>query len=333
MHAIWRPLDGPVVLDGGLATELSARGHDLSDALWSARLLLTNPAAIEEAHLAYFRAGARVATTASYQASIEGFAAAGLDRTAGLALIRLSVELAQRARERYRGAVDGADGSEGDGAVGGALLVAGSVGPYGAMLADGSEYRGDYDPGATVLADFHRPRIEALVEAGADLLAFETIPTVREAEVLVRLLDDVDIPAWLSFSCRDDRSTSAGEPIAAAVALGSHPGIVAVGVNCTAPRYLPALLEAARKATDRPLIAYPNGGDRWDRSTRDWVADAGGAFDPVAVVGWRNLGAMWLGGCCGTGPAEIRAVADALASIHATAPRWPSSPTDRMVDA
>ena len=333
MDAIWRPLDGPVVLDGGLATELSARGHDLSDALWSARLLLTDPTAIEEAHLAYFRAGARVATTASYQASVEGFAAAGLDRTAGLDLIRLSVELAQRARERYRGAVDGADGSEGDGAVGGALLVAGSVGPYGAMLADGSEYRGDYDPGATVLADFHRPRIEALVEAGADLLAFETIPTVREAEVLVRLLDDVDIPAWLSFSCRDDRSTSAGEPIAAAVVLGGHPGIVAVGVNCTAPRYLPALLEAARKATDRPLIAYPNGGDRWDRSTRDWVADAGGAFDPVAVVGWRNLGAMWLGGCCGTGPAEIRAVADALASIHATAPRWPSSPTDRMVDA
>lgn len=333
MDAIWRPLDGPVVLDGGLATELSARGHDLSDALWSARLLLTDPAAIEEAHLAYFRAGARVATTASYQASIEGFAAAGLDRTAGLALIRLSVELAQRARERYRGEGGGADGSEGDGAVGSALLVAGSVGPYGAMLADGSEYRGDYDPGATVLADFHRPRIDALVEAGADLLAFETIPTVREAEVLVRLLDDVDIPAWLSFSCRDDRSTSAGEPIAAAVVLGGHPGIVAVGVNCTAPRYLPALLEAARKATDRPLIAYPNGGDRWDRSTRDWVADAGGAFDPVAVVGWRNLGATWLGGCCGTGPAEIRAVADALASIHATAPRWPSLPTDRMVDA
>ena len=151
--------------------------------------------------------------------------------------------------------------------------------------------------------------------------------------MLVRLLDDVDIPAWLSFSCRDDRSTSAGEPIAAAIALGSHPGIVAVGVNCTAPRYMPALLEAARKATDRPLIAYPNGGDRWDRSTRSWVAAAGGAFDPEAVVGWRNLGATWLGGCCGTGPAEIRAVADALASIGAPAPRWPSLPIDRMVDA
>jgi len=330
VDAIWRPLDGPVVLDGGLATELSARGHDLSDALWSARLLLTDPAAIEDVHLAYFRAGAQVATTASYQASVEGFAAAGLDRTAGLALIRLSVELAQRARERYRGERGGgADDARADRR----LLVAGSVGPYGAMLADGSEYRGDYDPGATALADFHRPRIEALVEAGADLLAFETIPTVREAEVLVRLLDEVDIPAWLSFSCRDGASTSAGEPIIAAVALGGHPGIIAVGVNCTAPRYMPALLGAAHEATDRPLIAYPNGGDRWDSATRRWVADADGAFDPMAVAGWRNLGATWLGGCCGTGPAEIRALADALASIGAAASRSPSLPTDRIVDA
>ena len=179
------------------------------------------------------------------------------------------MELAQRARERYRGERGG--GARADRR----LLVAGSVGPYGAMLADGSEYRGDYDPGATALADFHRPRIEALVEAGADLLAFETIPTVREAEVLVRLLDEVDVPAWLSFSCRDDASTSAGEPIIAAVALGGHPGIIAVGVNCTAPRYMPALLEAAHEATDRPLIAYPNGGDRWDSATRCWVADGG----------------------------------------------------------
>ena len=329
MDATWRPLDGPVVLDGGLATELSARGHDLSDALWSARLLLADPAAIEEVHLAYFRAGARVATTASYQASVEGFAAVGLKRESALDLIRLSVRLADHARERFRAEAGDGQLPAGDAA----LFVAGSVGPYGAMLADGSEYRGDYDPGATALANFHRPRIEALVEAGADLLAFETIPTVREAEVLVRLLDEVDVPAWLSFSCRDDRSTSAGEPIAAAVALGGHPGIVAVGVNCTAPRYIPALLEAAHEATDRPLIAYPNGGDRWDSATRRWAADADGAFDPAAVAGWRNLGATWLGGCCGTGPDEIRALADALARIGAAASSWPSLPTNRIGDA
>ncbi len=290
---------GPVVVDGGLATELEAQGFDLSDRLWSARLLVTEPAAIEAAHLAYYRAGAQVATTASYQASIEGFAAAGIERAAALRLVALSVELASRARARYREEI-------GDGRT---LLVAGSVGPYGAMLADGSEYRGDYDPGTVALTDFHRPRIEALVEAGADLLAFETIPTIREAEVLVGLLDDVATPAWLSYSCRDGRSTSAGEPIEAAVAVGAHPRIVAVGINCTAPRHLPDLLAAARTATDLPLIAYPNGGERWDAASRRWLADDGGGYDPAEVASWAELGATWLGGCCGTGPADIAALA------------------------
>ena len=287
------------VLDGGLATELEANGYDLSDRLWSARLLVTDPDAIEAAHLAYFRAGARVATTASYQASIAGFATAGLDATDARRLIALSVELADRARARYR-AETGDDG---------ALLVAGSVGPYGAMLADGSEYRGDYDPGAAALADFHRPRIDALVAAGADILAFETIPTIREAEVLVGLLDEVEIPAWLSYSCRDANSTSAGEPIEAAMAVAAHPRVLAVGINCTAPRHLPALLGAARNATNLPLIAYPNGGERWDAASRRWLADEGGAYDPDAVASWTSLGATWLGGCCGTGPADIAALA------------------------
>lgn len=304
-----------VVLDGGLATELEANGHDLRDRLWSARVLRDDPDAIEAAHLAYFRAGARVATTASYQATVEGFAAAGLDRETALALIRRSVELAQRARDRYR--AESGDTSE--------LLVAGSVGPYGAMLADGSEYRGDYRVSASALEAFHRPRMEALVEAGADLLAIETIPTVREAAVLVDVLGTLDVPAWLSFSCRDGSRTSAGEPIATAVALGDHPNVVAVGVNCTAPRYLPALLRAARLATDRPLIAYPNGGDRWDARTRRWVTDdaegaggeAAGAFDPIAVAGWTALGASWLGGCCGTRPEDIAALAGVLGTAVA----------------
>ncbi len=295
-----------VVLDGGLATQLTARGHDLSDRLWSARLLLTDPGAIEEVHLAYFEAGARVAITASYQASIEGFAAAGIERDTALDLMRRSVDLASRGRERYREA-SGDDGT---------LLVAGSVGPYGAYLADGSEYRGDYvdSVGADALRTFHRPRLEALREAGADLFAIETIPSVREAEVLIRLLDDVDLPAWLSYSCRDGATTSAGEPIEAAVALGDDPHVVAVGVNCTAPRFVPQLLARARVSTDRPLIAYPNGGDRWDAATRAWVADDGGEFQPATVATWTGLGATWLGGCCGTGPGEIRALADAVAA-------------------
>ena len=305
----WPATGDVVILDGGLATELEARGFDLSDRLWSARLLVADPGAIEEVHLAYFRAGAQVATTASYQASVEGFAAVGLDRAAALSAIGSSVALARHARDRYRE-------EAGDPAPG--LVIAGSVGPYGAMLADGSEYRGDYALEAARLTAFHRPRMEALIEAGADLLAMETIPSVREAEVLVRLLDQVEIPAWLSYSCRDAATTSAGEPISEAVALGDHPRIVAIGVNCTAPRFVPALLAEARVATDRPLIAYPNGGDRWDPASRRWLAYAGGEFDPTTVAAWTALGATWLGGCCGTGPAEIRALAEALAAdVHA----------------
>ncbi len=304
-------LPAVVILDGGLGTELAARGHDLGDRLWSARLLLTDPDSIEAVHLDYFRAGANVATTASYQASIEGYAAVGLDEKEALRLIARSVDVAGRARARYRSETDHER----------ALLIAGSVGPYGAMLADGSEYRGDYQVSSTDLAAFHRPRIEALVEAGADLLAFETIPTVREAEVLVALLDDVAIPGWLSFSCRDSSSTSAGEPISAAVALGAHPRVLAVGVNCTAPRHVPELLASAGQATDKPLIAYPNGGDRWDGHTKRWVADDGGAYDPTAVASWTTFGATWLGGCCGTGPREISVLAAAALVSASPAPR------------
>jgi homocysteine S-methyltransferase len=295
------------VIDGGLATELEARGHDLSDRLWSARVLLTRPEAIEDVHLAYFRAGARVATTASYQATVPGFAAAGLDRAAALAAIARSVELARRARDRYADET-GLPASE--------LLVAGSVGPYGAMLADGSEYRGDYDPGPAALREVHAPRIDALLAAGVDILALETIPTMREAVVLLDLVEETGALAWLSYQCRDGASTAAGEPFTEAVALANgRAGVAAVGINCTAPRDVPALLAAAASATDLPLLAYPNGGDRWDPTARSWVAaEAGGAYQPAAVAAWADRGASWLGGCCGTGPDDIRALADALAA-------------------
>jgi homocysteine S-methyltransferase len=295
------------VLDGGLATELEARGHDLSDRLWSARVLLTEPKAIEDVHLAYYRAGSTVATTASYQATVEGFATAGLDRRAALAAITRSVDLACRARDRYA-AEAGLDPSR--------LLVAGSVGPYGAMLADGSEYRGDYDPGEAALREVHGPRIDALLAAGVDLLALETIPTMREAAVLLDLLETTGATAWLSYQCRDGVSTAAGEPFVDAVRLvDGRAGIVAVGVNCTAPRHVPALLELARSVTSRPLIAYPNGGDRWDALSRSWVeSQTHGGYDPETVARWSDRGATWLGGCCGTGPSQIRALAEAVAA-------------------
>ncbi|MFL5675448.1 MAG: homocysteine S-methyltransferase [Chloroflexota bacterium] len=294
-----------VVLDGGLATELEARGHDLSDRLWSARVLLTDPDAIEDVHLDYFRAGARVATTASYQATVQGFAAAGLDAATATAAIRASVDAARRARERYADE-SGTDADD--------LLVAGSVGPFGAMLADGSEYRGDYDPGQAALRDVHAPRIEALLEAGVDLLAFETIPTIREATVLLELLAESGATGWLSYQCRDGHTTAAGEPVAEAFAIATDAsGLAAVGVNCVSPRHVPALLaEAVAAAPGMPLIAYPNRGDTWKAAERVWVANDGFSYDPKVVSTWPSLGATWLGGCCGTGPAEIAELARSI---------------------
>jgi homocysteine S-methyltransferase len=302
----------PVVLDGGLATELEARGHDLSDRLWSARLLLSDPDAIEAVHVSYFAAGAEVATSASYQATIPGFEAAGLDRAAALGAIRTSVELARHARDAFAERMGKAEGE---------LNVAGSIGPYGAMLADGSEYRGDYDPGEAALRDLHLPRMEALLEAGADILAIETIPTAREAAVLVELVNELGATAWLSYQCRDGASTAAGEPIGEAVAVaGRAKGIVAIGVNCTAPRHVPALLRAASTVTDKPLVAYPNGGDTWDATLRRWqAADGNGGYDARAVASWTALGASFVGGCCGTGPADIAALADAVQQMGSPA--------------
>ena len=303
---------GVVILDGGLATELEARGHDLSDRLWSARVLMTDPGPIEDLHLDYFRAGARVATTASYQATVPGFEAAGLDQTAAITAIRRSVELARRARDRYVAETD-VDPAE--------LLVAGSVGPYGAMLADGSEYRGDYDVGSATLRDVHAPRIEALLDAGVDVLALETIPTLAEAEVLVALVAELGATAWLSYQCRDTVTTAAGEPVADAFAVASRAdGIIAVGANCVAPRHVPDLLTAARAATGLPGIAYPNGGDTWDAAARTWIPSDGDRFDPVAAASWTNLGAAFIGGCCGTAPADIAALAVRLNEIGASRP-------------
>lgn len=286
----------PVVLDGGLATELEHRAHDLSDALWSARLLRDDPEAIEDVHLAYFRAGARVATTASYQASFSGFAAAGIGAEETARLLRLSVQLACRARRTRVTELEAA------GEPAPVLLVAASVGPYGAILTGGQEYEGNYGLTRAALRDFHRPRLRELVAARPDLLAFETIPSQLEAEALVDLLDELrGVLAWLSFSCRDGARTCEGQPIEEAVAVaGRSARVIAVGVNCTAPAFVGSLLDRARGAVDRPLVAYPN--DR--RLGLDPYT-----FPADTVERWLELGARLVGGCCGIGPDAIRSLA------------------------
>ena len=291
-----------LLLDGALATELEARGFDLADPLWSARVLLEAPLAIARLHLDYLQAGADIITTSSYQASFEGFARRGLDRQQAAGLMQLSVDLALQARQRFMaGQPEGAT----------APLVAASVGPYGAMLADGAEYRGNYGLSVAQLMDFHRPRLAVLAASGADLLACETIPCPQEAEALARLLQQEfpATPAWISFSCRDAEHVWQDERLADCMAmLDAVPQVVALGVNCTDPRLLEALLEQAASVTSRPLLAYPNSGEHWDTERHCWQGSASVEGFVALAQRWRAAGARLIGGCCRTGPAQIAAL-------------------------
>ncbi|MFB7611380.1 homocysteine S-methyltransferase [Streptomyces gardneri] len=286
---------GPLVLDGGLSNQLEAQGCDLSDALWSARLLADGPEQIEAAHAAYVRAGARVVTTASYQATFEGFARRGVSRAGTARLLGRSVELAREAAER----------------VGAEVWVAASVGPYGAMLADGSEYRGRYGLSVRELERFHRPRVEALAAAGPDVLALETVPDVDEAEALLRAVGGCGVPVWLSYTVGGGR-TRAGQELAEAFAVAAgNDQVVAVGINCCDPEEAGSAVELAAAVTGKPAVVYPNSGERWDAAARGWRGD--GTFDPSRATAWAEAGARLIGGCCRVGPSLVAALAGALA--------------------
>jgi len=297
---------GVLVLDGGLATELERRGHSLDDPLWSARLLVDDPEAIVSVHRDYLEAGADAVVSASYQATPRGFVERGLTEAQADRLLLVSVDLARRARDAFW-----------DEAHPGRLkpLVAASIGPYGAYLANGAEYTGDYGLSETALVEFHRRRWHVLAESQADLFACETIPSKVETAALVRLLSETpDVLAWVSFSCRDGKHVSDGTAIeeAAGVVTG-HPQVVAVGVNCTAPRYVRELIERVRSVTDKPVVTYPNSGEGYDAASRTWQGEPSAQqakSDPEGLsalcLDWRGAGARLIGGCCRTGPEHIR---------------------------
>lgn len=290
-----------LILDGALATELEARGCQLADALWSAKVLMEDPELIYQVHYDYFVAGARCAITASYQATPQGFATRGLSEDESLALIARSVELAQRARHDYLAVRPDAK----------TLLVAGSVGPYGAFLADGSEYRGDYAlPEAEMMA-FHRPRVQALLAAGADLLACETLPSFAEAQALVKLLAEFpDARAWFSFTLRDAGHISDGTPLAEVVGwLNQQPQVVALGVNCVALESVTPALQQLQTLTDKPLVVYPNSGEQYDAGSKTWHSAPSGCTLHDKLTEWQQAGARLIGGCCRTSPGDIAAIA------------------------
>ncbi|CAB4712667.1 MAG: homocysteine S-methyltransferase [Actinobacteria bacterium] len=290
------------VIDGGLSTQLEAMGYDISGPLWTGRALLENPKAIEGAHRAFVEAGADVLITASYQVSRIGFVAAGLSADDSDRCLLRSIELARAA---------GAPST----------IVAASVGPYGAISHDGAEYRGNYGLSAVQLRDFHRPRIEILASGAPDVLAIETIPDVREVEAIAEiLLDFPNLPAWISFTAADGSQTCAGQPIEAAVEVAAGiASVQLVGINCTAPQFVPELLGRITSTTDKAVIAYPNAGGVWSAQTQAWQ-QVPAASAAAAAARWVELGATWIGGCCGTDAAQISAIRAAV-----TQGRWHSS--------
>ncbi|VAH64566.1 unnamed protein product [Triticum turgidum subsp. durum] len=309
-----REAGGWLVVDGALGTELEAHGADLQDELWSARCLVSAPHLIRKVHLDYLDAGANIITTASYQATLQGFQSRGVSREQGEALLRRSVQIAQEARAifvegRSKGPYAARD--EYDGVASRAhrpVLVAASVGSYGAYLADGSEYTGDYGRSVTkeALKNFHRRRLQAY------------------AELLEE--NDIRIPAWFSFTSKDGANAASGDPITECAAVAdSCRRVAAVGINCTAPRLIHGLVLSISKVTSKPIVVYPNTGETYVAETKEWVdsAAAGGGVagtDFVSCVGkWRQAGASLVGGCCRTGPATVRAIARALREEDAAA--------------
>jgi homocysteine S-methyltransferase len=291
-----------VILDGAMATELEARGCDLHDPLWSAKVLLETPDLIRDVHADYFAAGADCAITASYQATFQGFAQRGLSTDQSADLMRLSVSLACEARDAFWAS---SHGSNSNARV--KPFVAASVGPYGAFLADGSEYRGDYGLSLTDLMDFHRPRMAVLANSGADMLACETIPCLLEAQALLKLLEEFPkMTAWFSFSARDGTHTNHGELISDCARSLEHPQVAAMGVNCTAPEFVTDLTSNARGATTKPILAYPNSGEVYDATQKRWTGESSCSSFATQARAWFTAGARVIGGCCRTSPEHIR---------------------------
>ena len=281
-------------------------GCDINHPLWSAKLLLDNPRAIVDANRAYLDAGAKIIATASYQASRDGLAAAGLSAGEADEVLLTSVELAIQARDEFLADNPGIDYMP---------LIAASIGPWGATRHDGSEYTGKYDTTREELAAFHRQRLEVLDGSDADLVACETIPNIEEARVLSEVLNGISHAAWVSFCCRDESSLSDGTPVDTAARLFSdHPKVFAVGANCTPPQYITALTRRLKEAAPgKDIVVYPNSGETFRASDSSWEGTAAGVGLEELVAEWSAAGATLIGGCCRVGPDQIRAIAESEA--------------------
>lgn len=302
-----------IILDGALGTELEKRGYDVSGKLWSAKYLLENPQVIQDLHETYLQAGADILTTSSYQATVQGLEDFGLSEKVALDTIALTVDLAKAARDKIWTELADADKNKRP-----YPLISGDVGPYAAYLADGSEYTGAYDLSQEDYKNFHRPRIQTLLDAGSDLLGIETIPNVNEAKALIDLLatEFPQVEAYISFTAQDNAHISDGTSIEEVAALcDTSQQVLALGINCSAPRVFDGLLKRIRQVTDKPLVTYPNSGEIYDGATQTWksVPDNSHTLLENALL-WHQSGAKVVGGCCRTSPEDIAYLAKAIRS-------------------
>lgn len=290
----------PLLLDGGLASQLEAKGYDLNHPLWSAHILKEDPEAIYQVHLDFLRSGADIITSSSYQASFPGFAKIGIEREEATILIKKSVELAIAAREDFLREAESKN----------EVWVAASVGPYGAYLADGSEYRGNYQISSKELRDFHKERMEILLETEADFFACETIPSLKEAIILAELVEKYAKQSWISFSCKDGLHTNEGQKLSTCLeVLKNYSNVFAVGINCTSPQYIPSLIEEIKASeTAKRIILYPNSGESYHPENKSWSGNKPQDEFCIWTRRWLDAGADILGGCCRILPAHIQAL-------------------------
>jgi len=293
-----------LIIDGAFGTELERKGYDINDSLWSAKFLMEKPEAIAEVHLDYLNAGSDCITTASYQASFEGFMKRGMSEEEAKALIQSSITIAQNVRDTFWENEQNHLKRE-------KPLVAASVGPYGAYLADGSEFRGNYGLSVEALMDFHRKRLATLIEAKPDLLACETIPCLIEAKALCKLLEEhPTMSAWVSFSAKDGTHINSGESIRECTAFfETQKQIVAIGINCTAPQYIESLIDEIKAVSSKPIIVYPNGGSTYNALTKTWDGISQSSSYGKMAYTWYQKGARIIGGCCQTTPEDIAQIA------------------------
>ncbi|WP_434796862.1 homocysteine S-methyltransferase [Terrisporobacter vanillatitrophus] len=294
-----------MILDGALATELERRGCDINDSLWSAKILAKNPEVIKDVHYDYFASGADCAITASYQATIKGFVENGYSEDEARRLISKSVEIAKEARDEFWKDEKNRENRS-------YPIVAASVGPYGAYLADGSEYRGNYNISDDELKNFHKERIELLINAGADILACETIPCLQEAKAIVEVVKEFEgVYCWISFSCKSETEISDGTLISTCIKeLEALPQVAAVGINCTAPNYVSSLIKEIKEVSKKAIVAYPNSGEEYDANTKDWHGKTSDKCFCESCKSWYEDGARLIGGCCRTTPEDIKSIAD-----------------------